>query len=540
MTSSYTTNKHLEQPAHGDYADTWQIPVNGNMGEIDAALGGTTLLSTTSGAHTLTVSEYQSAFLSISGTLTGSVTYTIPSGVGGQWTFDTTAVVLGGFTVTLASGGGGSVVLPGGQTGLVFTNGTFVKLSVSGSGGGGTPGGSDTQVQYNSSGSFAGTSAITVAGSVATINTLVLTNDLLPANGGTGVSTLPANSVIVGAGTSPVTGVAPGNAGNGLISNGTVWASAAIPPGLWNAGTVTTIGAGLTLSTGTVALSVPVSAANGGTGLTALGTGVSAALGAAVTGAGGLALANSATLTTPALGTPSAAVLTNATGLPLTSGVTGALPAANGGTGLTAPGTSGNVLTSNGAGWTSAAPTIAPNIQTFASSGTWTKPAIGTRAIIEFWGPGQGGGRSVSTPGCCGPTYDFYPGSPGLFGSIECLLSDLTTTVAVTIGAGGAGVANQTLNYGGTTSFGAYFSIAGATITSAGLTLIRSNLGFAGPTGGGLAGAATASVFGGTGGSGSFSTNGGNGAAPGGGGGSGGLTATGGNGAAGQFRITVV
>ena len=253
MTSSYTTNKHLEQPAHGDYPDTWQIPVNGDMGVIDAALGGTTLLSTTSGAYTLTVSEYQNAFLSISGTLTGSVTYTIPSGVGGQWTFDTTAVVLGGFTVTLASGGGGSVVLPGGQTGLVFTNGTFMKLSVSGSGGGGTPGGSDTQVQYNSSGSFAGTSAITVAGSVATINTLVLTNDLLPANGGTGVSALPANSVIVGAGTSPVTGIAPGTAGNGLISNGTVWASSAIPPGLWNAGTVTTLATGLSLSTGTLA-----------------------------------------------------------------------------------------------------------------------------------------------------------------------------------------------------------------------------------------------------------------------------------------------
>ena len=51
--------------------------------------------------------------------------------------------------------------------------------------------------------------------------------DLAVADGGTGASTLTANNVLLGNGTSAVQFVAPGSSGNVLTSNGTTWTSAA-------------------------------------------------------------------------------------------------------------------------------------------------------------------------------------------------------------------------------------------------------------------------------------------------------------------------
>jgi hypothetical protein len=389
MASTYTTNKSIEKPANGDYVNTWSTPVNSDWDIIDASLGGTTTINATgaSGTVTLSTSQYRPPTIIITGVLTSNVTYRIPSGVGGHWViYNNTS---GSFTITIDSGGGGtSTTVAQGFRVLVYSDGTnigpgitSVPLAAAGSSG---------QVQYNSSGSLAGSSNFTYDGTgnmvlgATTPGRLDVRNAFriygstsgyfgltVPAAAGSTTYTLPN---------------ADGTSGQALTTNGSGTLSWTTVSG--GVAGVTSFSAGTTgltpagASTGAVVLAGTLAVANGGTGQTTYtdgqllignstgntltkatltaGSGISitngsgsitiaASGGGTVTSVSGTGTVNGITLTGTVTSSGSLTLGGTLSNVSLTSQVTGTLPVANGGTGQTTY-TNGQLLIGNSTG----------------------------------------------------------------------------------------------------------------------------------------------------------------------------------------------
>jgi hypothetical protein len=242
MTTGNTTLLGLALPVEGELDGTWGDVVNDSITSlVDSAVAGTTTLSVdadvTLTTTALAANQARQAIIlwtASNGATTRNITAPAQSKAYVVINSGTGSIVIRGAGPTTG------ITIAAGDRALVAWNGSdFVRVGAS-------AGGSNTQVQFNSSGNLAGSANLTFDGTTLTANNLidssltaskpvftdgsknlVSTGTLGVDQGGTGLTTLTANNVILGNGTSTPSFVAPGTTGNVLVSNGTTWTSAA-------------------------------------------------------------------------------------------------------------------------------------------------------------------------------------------------------------------------------------------------------------------------------------------------------------------------
>ena len=165
MASSYSTDLKLELMVTGENAGTWGDITNTNLNLLQQAIGGYQEVSIAGGAQTTTLvmsnaalSNARNAVIKLTGAITGNQIVTVPDGIEKTWiVYNGTT---GAFTVQFKQASGTGITFATTNKGFkyFYSNGTNVDEIILAS----PPGGSDTQVQFNSGGTaFGGSSNFT-------------------------------------------------------------------------------------------------------------------------------------------------------------------------------------------------------------------------------------------------------------------------------------------------------------------------------------------------------------------------------------------
>ena len=168
--------------------------------------------------------------------LSGDLTVSSAATISGTNTGDQTTITGNSGTTTAALGlktATGTVALstataPSSGQVLTATSGTAANWQTPAATGVTSVTGTGTVNGLTLTGTVTSTGNLTLGGTLSGVNLATqITGTLGVANGGTGATTLTANNVLLGNGTSAPLEVAPGASGNTLTSNGTTWTSAA-------------------------------------------------------------------------------------------------------------------------------------------------------------------------------------------------------------------------------------------------------------------------------------------------------------------------